>query len=355
MKTNYFIVLLLLFVGVGCTPELSEAPDSKSDFFNLELGDPVSPSYRLSFPLDHGSHPDQGIEWWYVTANLKSDSGQEFGVQWTLFRTSVVSVQYASPWWDDELYFAHFAIQDNARHQAFERYGRAGQVKIQANPFITQLDNWYLRSETDTFFPLTLHAEEGKNRVNLTLRKSPIVLHGNNGYSEKTSDGHASIYYSYPFLTVTGELTFQGETHQVSGDAWLDREWSSSFISKAQRGWDWFSIRSQDRSNGALMVFCIRDSQQVYKDCRGTEITAEGRATEIAHKDIHLRVLELVSLDGVSYPFKWQLRVKHSPVIQIESTNPDARNQLTIPYWEGRVKVSGGYTGEGYAELVGYE
>ncbi|RXE86003.1 lipocalin-like domain-containing protein [Pseudoalteromonas sp. A757] len=355
MKINPVIALLLLFLVAGCTPELSQVPASKNDFFNLELGEPVSPSYQLSFPFDHGSHPEQGIEWWYVTANLKSDSGQEFGVQWTLFRTSVANVQYVSPWWDNELYFAHFAIQDNTSHQAFERYGRAGQVKIQANPFVTQLDNWYLRSETETFFPLTLHAEQEKNRANLTLDTSPMVLHGKNGYSEKTSDGHASMYYSYPFLTVKGELTFQGETHRVSGDAWLDREWSSSFISKAQRGWDWFSIRGQNRSNGALMVFCIRDNQQFYKDCRGTEISVEGRASEIGHKDIQLSVLEQVSLDGVSYPFKWQLRLKHKSPILIESINRDARNQLTIPYWEGRVKVSGGYIGEGYAELVGYE
>jgi predicted secreted hydrolase len=38
----------------------------------------------------------------------------------------------------------------------------------------------------------------------------------------------------------------------------------------------------------------------------------------------------------------------------IETVTTDSRNQLTIPYWEGRVKVSGGLNGKGYAELVGY-
>ncbi|NYS43250.1 iron ABC transporter permease, partial [Pseudomonas syringae pv. actinidiae] len=48
----------------------------------------VTPGRVFSFPEDHGQHPSFRIEWWYVTATLKDDAGQQFGVQWTLFRSA---------------------------------------------------------------------------------------------------------------------------------------------------------------------------------------------------------------------------------------------------------------------------
>ena len=43
------------------------------------------PGRALVFPEDHGAHPEFRIEWWYLTANLKDESGADLGLQWTLF------------------------------------------------------------------------------------------------------------------------------------------------------------------------------------------------------------------------------------------------------------------------------
>ncbi|USD30332.1 ABC transporter [Pseudoalteromonas sp. SCSIO 43201] len=356
MKTRLCLLLFILALCVACTPEPANDTEAQTRFFSQVRGTAVSPDYQLRFPHDHGSHPDQGIEWWYITANLHSDLGKAFGVQWTLFRVSAPNTHYASHWWDDQLYFAHFAIQNDESHQAYERYGRAGQIEIATTPFIARLDDWYLKSDSSAFLPLSLHASESGNSINIKLNDSPLVLHGENGYSEKTADGHASMYYSYPFLNASGTLYFNGESHQVSGKAWLDREWSSAFISKTQRGWDWFSIRAKDSKQGALMVFCIRDNEQSYTDCRGTKIASDGKSPQqIEHNEIKLTVLKSIPLDGVHYPSKWQLELDGESPIIIEAINRDSRNQLSIPYWEGRVRTSGGFDGEGFAELVGYQ
>jgi predicted secreted hydrolase len=45
--------------------------------------------FELSFPRDHGAHPEYRIEWWYVTANLKGQDGKQYGAQWTLFRSAL--------------------------------------------------------------------------------------------------------------------------------------------------------------------------------------------------------------------------------------------------------------------------
>ncbi len=83
----------------------------------------------------------------------------------------------------------------------------------------------------------------------------PAVLQGKAGYSEK-SPGNASFYYSYPRLTISGTLTLDGETRNVSGEGWFDHEWSSSVLAEWQSGWDWFSLQFEDGRE--LMLFRLR-------------------------------------------------------------------------------------------------
>ena len=63
------------------------------DSYRLLRSDPtgyavVEPGKSLSFPLDHLPHKEFKIEWCYLTANLKDESGADYGVHWTLFRFS---------------------------------------------------------------------------------------------------------------------------------------------------------------------------------------------------------------------------------------------------------------------------
>ena len=77
-------------------------------------------------------------------------------------------------------------------------------------------------------------------------------------------------------------------------------------------------------------------------------------ATDISNESIMLSVVETVTIDNHDYPSKWQVELPNTPIIIIESITKDSRNELTIPYWEGRVKASGGFTGNGYAEVTGH-
>ena len=345
-------LLLPLFIFVLCACQPSE---QKKMQFALQMasGKPVERDTELIFPRDHGIHWEQGIEWWYLTANLQSDTGETFGVQWTLFRTLMPS-NVESKWWDNNLYFAHFAMQNKQEHVAFERFSRASQAKVTSSPFNAAIDNWQLSSVNEEFLPLNLSAAHENYEVSLTLSDSPMTLHGDNGYSQKTQSGHASYYFSYPFLTVKGSLTFAGREYKVTGNAWYDREWSASLLDRSQLGWDWFSIVDSQSDKKGLMLFCIRGHGQSYDYCSGTRIASNGEATEIAKEHIKLSVLETVTLDNRDYPSKWQLEFPDSPAVIIESITKDSRNQLMIPYWEGRVQATGGFIGKGYAELTGY-
>lgn len=358
----WFVFVPFAFVLCACQPAEQKTTPST---LQVAIGKSVTKGEALVFPKDHGIHSEQGIEWWYLTANLQSDTGETFGVQWTLFRTLMPS-KIKSKWWDNNLYFAHFAMQHKQEHVAFERFSRAGQAKVTSLPFSARIDNWQLSSINNEFLPLSLTAANENHEIALTLSDSPITFHGDNGYSQKTQSGHASYYFSYPFLKVKGSLTFSGKAYKVTGNAWYDREWSSSLLDKEQLGWDWFSLvdsqsgsKSDNQSNTqsekkGLMLFCIRGNNNSYDYCSGTRIAPSGETTDISKEDIKLSVIETVTLNNRDYPSKWQVELPNSPTIIIESITKDSRNQLTIPYWEGRVKATEGFNGKGYAEITGY-
>ncbi|MFT7410053.1 MAG: putative secreted hydrolase [Oleispira sp.] len=366
------ITLCMLSILSACQPVKEETVSSNESSmgFSQQFGQAVNKDQGLNFPEDHGAHHEQGIEWWYVTANLEAQDGQTFGVQWTLFRLTVeeqTPLNSQSAWWNGQLYFAHFVIQTDTQHHAFEKYARAGQVDIQAQPFIARLDDWQLSSKSQSFLPLNLKAQQPGYSANLVLSNSPLVKHGEQGYSQKTHQGHASYYYSYPFLQVQGDIEFANKTYKVTGNAWLDREWSSGLIDASKSGWDWFSIQADDKSLGGLMAFCIRNNQQQYDYCSASHITREGQVTAMANNDVNMQVLNTQSFSADSssfssayknkpktYPIKWALDIKGFETIIVEANNPDSRNQLSIAYWEGRVKTTGGFVGKGFAELVGY-
>jgi predicted secreted hydrolase len=92
----------------------------------------------------------------------------------------------------------------------------------------------------------------------LSLRPDgPPLLNGAAGFSRKGPDPRqASYYYSRPRLAVSGTLSLDGRAQPVSGQAWLDHEWSSELLPEGAQGWDWIGINLDD--GGALMAFRMR-------------------------------------------------------------------------------------------------
>src|SRR5204862_8217568 len=95
----------------------------------------------LSFPADHGPHPEFRTEWWYYTGNLRTAAGRHVGFELTFFRIALVpgAVVRASAWATRQLYVAHFAVTDTAgrRFHAFSRASREalGLSGASAAPF----------------------------------------------------------------------------------------------------------------------------------------------------------------------------------------------------------------------------
>ncbi|GFM49644.1 iron ABC transporter permease [Pseudomonas cichorii] len=319
---------------------------------------PVKPGRVFSFPEDHGTHPGFRIEWWYITATLKDEKGQDFGVQWTLFRNALRPGATGTGWNDSTIWLGHAAATSASQHHVAERYARGGvgQAGVRLAPFTAWIDDWSLHSESQAQDPLAkmqLQAAGKDFQYDLQLTSSkPLVLQGDQGYSQKSDQGQGSYYYSQPFFEASGNLTLDGKSYRVSGHAWLDREWSSQPLTANQSGWDWLSLHLDDGQR--VMLYRMRHkSGEPYLS--GTWIDADGKTQSLHAADIDMKPLNETEVAGRRLPTRWSIKIPGRHLdISTEALNPQAWMGVSIPYWEGPVKVSGSQSGVGYLEMTGY-
>ena len=324
---------------------------------------PVEKGIELTFPADHQAHPNFRHEWWYLTANLIDEEGNPLGVQWTQFRFAAAPPTdeddvKKTEWQAQQIYMAHSAVTTADKHYADEKWSRdqTSLAGVDTSPFRVYLDDWQWTSSTNDLFPATLKANSEQFGYALTLTSSaPYQKQGEQGYSTKSADGQvASYYYSQPFIEVSGEVTIDGETHQVSGKGWIDREWSSQFLLDSQQGWDWFALRLSDETS--LVVFQLRDSKTGAAGYSSARLMQQdGSGIAIPQKDIQLKATKQTEIQGRKYPTQWQVSIPNQQIeLTVSALNPNAKMPLSVPYWEGPVRIEGSHSGTGYMELTGY-
>ena len=385
------LLTLAVLVGVGQWYLVGRAPDHLTTEPRLSLGQALSGELagfaradrprEFRFPDDHGPHPTYRTEWWYYTGNLKSAEGRHFGFQLTFFRTALNAppdqAGRASAWGMQDVYMAHFALSDVAtqRFHAFQRLSRAalGLAGASAGPFRVWLEDWSVTGETAVEQPLRLGSGQAvsmqlsaeEQDVALALRlvsDKPIVLHGQNGLSQKgAAAGQASYYYSLTRLRSAGVIRLGDEEFQVQGLSWMDREWSTSVLSEALQGWDWFALQL---TNGQeLMVYQVRQQAGgIHPLSSGTLVAADGTPQALTPADFQIEVLQTWQspADGTVYPAQWRVRIPDEAIdLTITPYMADQEMHTLIRYWEGAVRARGtvqgrSLEGDGYVELTGY-
>ncbi len=344
---NVRVLVFLIFTPFSVYSQGFAGLGSNIEGFSVPAPDP-----QFEFPADHGPHPDFRIEWWYITANLTGPDGTPYGLQWTLFRTALAP-EAGSGWSAPQLWMGHAAITTPQAHYVSERLARGGigQAGAGASPFKAWIDDWVLEGTFDT---LTMTATGTNFAYDMALTASgPLVLHGSGGYSVKSAGGQASYYYSQPFYDIAGILTLPEGDIEVSGIAWLDREWSTQPLGADQTGWDWFSLSFDDGNK--LMGFSLRQTDgDVFTSA--TWIAPDGQS--VAYPDGAFSAVPLAEHEvaGRSIPVRWQVRLPAQGIdVTVQAINPDAWMATSVPYWEGPVTISGSHTGQGYLEMTGYE
>ena len=369
MKSKRAFVLALL---LGCMV------DAQSPWKEATAG------YVFSFPRDHAAHPDFKIEWWYYTGNVKTEAGRRFGFQITFFRVGVEHTPAnPSKWAVRDLYMTHLAVSDpqGQKYRYAERLSRGGPGLAGA-----AIDRYYVWNEdwTGGLFGSQhkLHAFDARAGIDLVLDEGkPPAINGINGINQKGArEGNASHYYSLTRMPTRGVIMVDGERFEVTGNTWMDHEFSTSFLEPEQRGWDWFSIQLSD--NRELMLYRMRRADGS-RDPRssGTLVDANGKTTHLSNDDFSVTPgrSTFTSKNGAVYPIEWNISIPaHN--IDLHVTTPLADQELSliestgVAYWEGMIDIrqsgrqavgpsgrqavgpSGrqAVSGVGYLEMTGY-
>jgi len=337
------------------------------------------------FPDDHAAHPGYKTEWWYYTGNLFTEEGRQFGYQFTIFRNQLNPPKATSEaenadrwntagWNTDQLYLGHFAISDvqEKDHVFEERFSRgaAGLAGAQIEPYRIWLENWEITRINDagsdeTNFPVRLYGQmEDGTSIDVRVEpKKPLIFHGEQGYDQKGADrGNASYYISFTRMETQGEIVKDGNRYEVSGNSWMDHEWSTSALDSGQTGWDWFSVQL---SNGYdLMYYQIRNADASQKpQTTGTLVDPLGNTIDLEVLEVELDVLEYWKSphSGSRYPKRWTLEIPELNInLALVTLFEDQEMRVSVQYFEGNLGVSGQMRGEevtgtGFIEMTGYE
>ena len=179
--------------------------------------------------------------------------------------------------------------------------------------------------------------------------------------SAKSGDpGNASYYYSYTRLPVTGSLLLGDRSVDVTGTAWMDREWSTSVLSPDQTGWDWWSLQLDDGRD--LMLFRLRERGDGTETVDGTLVDPEGNARPLVLDGVQLEELRRWrSEDGLAeYPVEWRLSIPAEGLdLLVAPLLEDQEVKHAFRYWEGAVRATSSdpdaeVSGVGYLEMTGY-
>jgi predicted secreted hydrolase len=260
---------------------------------------------------------------------------------------------------------AHFTLTDEARQRFFATQRLSRQALeiagVRVEPFELRVKDWYVTGDVATDLPsFKLRAREGTHALELELRAlKGVVLNGGRGLDQKGPElGNASFYYSLPRLAATGTVQIDGRVLDVTGTAWMDREWSTSGLSAGIVGWDWFSLHLSDGRD--LMFYRLREADgQSSRYSKGSLIAADGSIEPLGIDDVQIspRGIWRSESTGIEYPVSWRLRIVKAGIDL--ALAPYVGNQevdLAVRYWEGAVRSPSGtgLSAEGYLELAGY-
>ncbi|MES2973562.1 MAG: carotenoid 1,2-hydratase [Pseudomonadota bacterium] len=337
---------MLLLAGLACAGPASALPPA-----------------ALSFPRDHGSHPDFRTEWWYITGHASSGT-REFGFQVTFFRSRVdATQQMKSGFAAKQLLFAHAAVTDVQGKKLWhdQRIARDGFDVASADLKDTaiRLRDWSLVRKGDAY-TATLPAGD----FNIALQFTPtqaVLLQGDKGLSRKGPDAaQASYYYSQPQLAARGSLTVKGESFDVTGKAWLDHEWSRELMHPQAVGWDWIGMNLDDGS--ALTAFRLRDRAGATLWDGGSYRHPKASTYVFSRGEVIFQPVRSWKspLSNASYPVEWGVRTPadiYTVKALIDNQELDSRGSTGAIYWEGLsdlIDSNGKRVGRGYLEMTGY-
>ncbi len=316
------------------------------------------PGSVLNFPQDEGWHQPEPIEWWYTTAQVTgSTTGHKYDVMLTYF-------DYPTFPFDG---FRIFNIADENTGQFYKQsspcnytVNSAAHQEINASPMGGTPEEFVtLKDSVGNLIPFQYHAKAAAPTYNIDFNynclKRPLMV-GGTGYLNEGASSY-TYYYSLTALAVTGSITANGITENVTGTAWIDRQWGN-FNPMSGEQYEWFSFQL---SNGMDMnVWNVFTPQSLIPDLSTYKFCSEyiNDSTDLTTSNFQLERLAYAYTTDLlrCYPKKWKF-TQGNIDLTITTIVPNSEVLTPLRFYEGATTITGTVngvpvTGMGYAELL---
>ena len=189
--------------------------------------------------------------------------------------------------------------------------------------------------------------------------KRPLIL-GDDGYLDQGISNY-TYYYSQSENDITGSFTFNGSTENVTGIAWIDRQYGT-FNPLTGEQYEWFSLKL---SNGMdINLWNIFTAEDTIPDAPEYRILSAyvDESTQYTESDFEIERLQFFCTpDEVNcYSKQWRLTSDTNDLdLTITSLFETTEVLLPFRFFEGALSITGtvnsnAVTGEGFAELLHY-
>ena len=294
---------------------------------------------HVKLPRDHYSHASAGVEWWYVTADVRGNDGHRYSVFVTLFRRGGLVMP----------------VSQVVNLDSGVRVGRS-EIVVPARLGTTSVD---VRTPV-----ATLHFDPRANTwsfeafglgygVRATVKpQKPYVLHG--GGTGIVGVGKIeSGYYSATRASVEGTFTTATRSVAFHGTAWFDHQWVERVAVLSLPKWDWFACQFEDGTD--LMVYKILAGKSGTAGSGGTFVRRDGSATAVTGPRL-VAGTRAFSTTLRRWPLDWSIQVPSQHLaVTARALVPDqlVKGVLHPTFWEGVATATGTKKGICFVEETG--
>jgi predicted secreted hydrolase len=347
MKLKCCILIAVLYTGVTCY-----AQDWKVY--------PYKPAGSLlSFPADEGRHTSEPVEWWYTSGHLTGSSGKTYNYMLTYFyypalgydgfRILNVTDEATGKFYQDSKVLKYDSLSTSNLHirasvstEGIETF----TTKVDANNKLVPFE--YLIHAASPFAALDL------NCVSL---KRPLIL-DDDGYLEQGASSY-TYYYSQTSNEVSGKLSLNGVTDDVTGTAWIDRQFGN-FNPFSGEKYEWFQMQLSNGMDVNLWNIFTQNNTIPSNDKYRLLSAYVNDTTQYTISDFKIERLGFTWMpDSLAcYSNKWRFTSDSNKIdLTISAINNDNEVMWPFRFFEGATTIAGtingkAVTGVGFAELL---
>ena len=319
---------------------------------------------KIKFPQDEGLHPLEPLEWWYVNGHF---TGKTTGYQYSFmltyfykpvlifdgFRILTITNETTHDYSSQVLPCVYPIISTDSLHIVTSF--------LTGNPveeWVNQVDS----SGTILPFQYLIDASTGENSIlfYLDAAKPPLIL-DMDGFLYQGS-GNYTYYYSLTDLDIGGSVTFNGAEEDVTGIAWIDRQYGD-FDPYEDESYEWFSIQlDNDMDLNIWNIFTPENTIPQLSEYRICSVIKNDTVSFTTRNfQIERLSFELTPDSQRCYATAWRILSDSLDMDLLVEVN-NKKSEINIPeislrFYEGSTKVTGKVNGDpvsgvGFAELL---